>query len=181
MYDTEVRKYKFWRGCRTIAELKGHAVKMFLRGTCLFSPRSLGKGIWSWTKSRQRTARKVGLWKNTSDSKSGAMALRIGRVCPWTGLSRYGSDNLSTRPDVLQWTGLRPLQWRHNERDGVSNQRRLDCLHNCLFGRRSKKTSKLRVTGLCEGNPSVTGDSPHKGTVTRKVFPFDYVVMQRSI
>ena len=48
------------------------------------------------------------------------------------------------------------LQWRHNEHDGVSNHRRLDCLLNRLFGRRSKKTSKLRVNGLCEGNPSVT-------------------------
>ena len=37
--------------------------------------------------------------------------------------------------------------------------------------RRSKKTSKFRVTGLCEGN------SPHKGTVTRKMFPFDDVIM----
>ena len=52
------------------------------------------------------------------------------------------------------------LQWRLNERDGVSNHRRLDCLLNRLFGRRSKKTSKLRVTGLCEGNPPVTGGFP---------------------
>ena len=29
-----------------------------------------------------------------------------------------------------------------------------------LFRRRSKKTSKLRVTGLCEGNSSVTGEFP---------------------
>ena len=49
------------------------------------------------------------------------------------------------------------LQWRHNERHGVSNPRRNDCLLNRLFRRRSKKTSKLRVTGLCEGNPTVTG------------------------
>ena len=48
------------------------------------------------------------------------------------------------------------LQWRHNERDGVSNQHRLDCLLNRLFRRRPKKTSKLRVTGLCDGNPPVT-------------------------
>ena len=44
------------------------------------------------------------------------------------------------------------LLWRHNERDGLSNHRRLDCLINRLFRCRSKKTSKLRVTGLCEGN-----------------------------
>ena len=30
----------------------------------------------------------------------------------------------------------------------------------CLFRRSSKKTSKLRVTGLCEGNSPVTGEFP---------------------
>ena len=33
---------------------------------------------------------------------------------------------------------------------------RLDCLRNRLFRRTSKKTSKLRVTGPCAGNPPVT-------------------------
>ena len=50
------------------------------------------------------------------------------------------------------------------------------CLLHRLFMHRSKKTSKLRVTGLCEGNSPVTGESPHKGPVTRKVFPFDDVI-----
>ena len=35
-----------------------------------------------------------------------------------------------------------------------------DCLLNRLFRRRSKKTSKLRVIGLCEGNSPVTGEFP---------------------
>ena len=48
------------------------------------------------------------------------------------------------------------LQWPYNERDGISNDRRLDSLLNCLLRRRLKKTSKLRITGLCEGNPLVT-------------------------
>ena len=43
--------------------------------------------------------------------------------------------------------------------------------------RRSKKTSKLRVTGLCVGNSPVTVNSSHKGPVTRKMFPFDDVIM----
>ena len=63
-----------------------------------------------------------------------------------------------------------PLQWRHNERDGVSNHQPHDCLLNRLFGRRSKKTSKLCVTGLCAGNSPGPVNSPHKGTVTRKCF-----------
>ena len=42
----------------------------------------------------------------------------------------------------------------------------------------SKKTSKLRVTGLCVGNSPGPVNSPHKGPVTRKMFPFDDVIMQ---
>ena len=49
-----------------------------------------------------------------------------------------------------------PLQWRHNERDGVSNHRRLHCLLNPLLRHISKKTSKLRVIGLCDGEPRAT-------------------------
>ena len=51
-----------------------------------------------------------------------------------------------------------PLQWRHNERHGASNHCHLNRLLNRLVRRR--KISKLRVTGLCEGNPSVTGGFP---------------------
>ena len=52
------------------------------------------------------------------------------------------------------------LQWRHNERDSVSNHQPHDCLLNRLFRRRSKKISKLRATGLYEGNSPVTGEFP---------------------
>ena len=53
-----------------------------------------------------------------------------------------------------------PLQWCHNEYDGVSNYRRLYCLLSRLFRRGSKKTSKLHVTGLCAENSPVTGEFP---------------------
>ena len=52
------------------------------------------------------------------------------------------------------------LEWPHNGPDGVSNHQRLHCLHSRLFRRRSKKIPKLRVTGLCEGNPPVIGGFP---------------------
>ena len=51
-----------------------------------------------------------------------------------------------------------PLQWRHNGCESVPNQQPHDCLLKCLFRRKSKKTSKPRVTGLCEGNSTVTGE-----------------------
>ena len=65
-----------------------------------------------------------------------------------------------------------PLQWRHNERDGVSNHQPHNYLLNRLFMHRSKNKWKFSVTGLCEGN-----SSPHKGPVTRKMFPFDDIIM----
>ena len=60
----------------------------------------------------------------------------------------------------MGYTMVIALQWRHNERDGVSNHWRLECLLNRLFRRRSKEKSKLRVTDLCEGNPPVTSGFP---------------------
>ena len=89
----------------------------------------------------------------------------------------YGSRMLY--PIFAQPFQAQALRWRHNERDGVSNRRRFDYLLN-LFRYRSKKTSKLRVTGLCEGNSPVTGEFPHKGPVTRKIFPFDDVIVERD-
>ena len=64
------------------------------------------------------------------------------------------------------------LLWRHNEHDGVSNHQPNDCLLNRSFRRRSRKTSKLRVTGRRPVN------SPHKWPVTRKMFPFNDVIMK---
>ena len=76
------------------------------------------------------------------------------------------------------------LQWRHNDHDGVSNYQPHGCLLNRSFRRRSKKTSKLRVTGLCGGGGGGGGgnspgpvNSPHKAPVTRKMVPFDDVIM----
>ena len=69
------------------------------------------------------------------------------------------------------------FHWRYNDHDGVSNHQPHDCLLNCWFGRRLKKTSKLRVTCLCAGNSPGPMNSPHKEPVTRKMFPFDDVIM----
>ena len=70
------------------------------------------------------------------------------------------------------------LQWRHNGRNSVSNHQPYDCLLNRLFRRRSKKTSKLCVTGLCvRGLHRGQVNSPHKWPATRKMFSFDDVIM----
>ena len=53
-----------------------------------------------------------------------------------------------------------PLHWRLNALDGASNYWRHDYLPNRLFTRRSRRTSKLRATVLCEGNSPITGKFP---------------------
>ena len=72
---------------------------------------------------------------------------------------------------------IMPLRWRHNGRDSLSNHHPHDCLLNRLFRRRSKKTSKLRVTGLCAGNSPGTGEFPTQMASNAENFPFDVVIM----
>ena len=57
------------------------------------------------------------------------------------------------------------------------NHQPYDCLLNRLFRRRSKKTSKLRVTGLCAGNSPGTGEFPAQMASNADMFPFDDVIM----
>ena len=88
-------------------------------------------------------------------------------TCRW--LTVVQTKNKSVHP------GIKALQWRHNGCDGVSNHKLHNFLPIRLFRRRSKKTAKLRVTGLCARNSPV--NSPHKGPVSRKMFPFDDVII----
>ena len=91
-------------------------------------------------------------------------------LCCWIVFSAVYSLDVTSQ-------AVFPLQWCHNDHDGVSNHQPHDCLLNRLFRRRSKKTSKLRVTGLCVGNSPGPVNSPHKGPITRKRCPFDDVIM----
>ena len=61
--------------------------------------------------------------------------------------------------DLYCWWSQGTLRW-HNGYDSLSNHQPLDCLLNLLFRCRSKKTSKLRVTGLWARNSPVTGEFP---------------------
>ena len=74
-------------------------------------------------------------------------------------------------------SGPLALQLRHNGQDGISNYQSLNCLF--LVRHRSKKTSKLHVTGLCEGNPLMTGGFPSQREMW-KMFSFDDVIMESS-
>ena len=70
----------------------------------------------------------------------------------------FRMDFLSLSP--VSRVPFQSLPWCHNGRDGVSNHQPYDSLLNCLFRRRSKKISKLCITGLCEGNSPVTCKFP---------------------
>ena len=79
-------------------------------------------------------------------------------VCQWRPTQVCRLSDCATYYTYLDT--LTTLHWRHNERHGVSNHHPHDHLLNCLFRRRSKKTSKLSVTGRCSGNSPVTGEFP---------------------
>ena len=66
---------------------------------------------------------------------------------------------LNSQPSVCVIRS-KSLQWRHNGCDNVWNHQPYYRSLNRLFRRRSKETSKLRVTGLCEGNSPGTGEFP---------------------
>ena len=74
-------------------------------------------------------------------------------------------------------TQIKTLQWRQNGPDGVSDHQPHVCLLIRLFRRRSKKTSKLRVTGLCVGNSPVTGEFPAQMASNAEKIQFDDIIM----
>ena len=88
-----------------------------------------------------------------------------GKFCSWWSTQQLrGTDGsaISWPPweYVSYWCYPTPLQWHHDGHNDISNHQPHDCLLYRLFRHRSKKTSKLCVTGLCEGNSPVTCEFP---------------------
>ena len=54
----------------------------------------------------------------------------------------------------------------------------LTIVYSTVYSEADKKTSKLRVNGLCAENSPETGECPHKWPITRKMFPFDDVIIR---
>ena len=81
------------------------------------------------------------------------------------------------------------VSYRHNGLDSVSNHQHHDCLLKRLFRRRSKKTSKLHVTGLCAGNLPETGEFPtQRASNTKNVWwrhheagPSDALIVKQEL
>ena len=69
------------------------------------------------------------------------------------------------------------VQWRHNEKDGVSNHNvSIIYLAICSGADQRKQPSSMSLAFVM-GIHRWSVDSPHKGPVTRKMFPFDDVTM----
>ena len=82
----------------------------------------------------------------------------VSLICFNTCLGQKSNTRLLlTLWQIWHYHEIYTLQRRHNGRDGVPIHQH-HCLLNRLFRCRSKKTSKLRVIGLCAGNSPVTGD-----------------------
>ena len=63
------------------------------------------------------------------------------------------------------------LLWRHNGRDGVSS-------HSTVYsGPEQRKNQSFASLAFVRGIHRSPVNSPHKGPVTRKMFPFDDVIM----
>ena len=77
----------------------------------------------------------------------------------------------------------RSLLWRHDERDGVSNHQLHDCYSNVYYnwGADQRKHQSSASLAFVRGIHRSPVNSPYKGPVTRKMFPFDDIIMYRAI
>ena len=71
-------------------------------------------------------------------------------------------------PCSIRWD--KALQWRHNERDAISNHRNLDCLLNHLFRLRQRKHQSFASLPFVRRIHRWPTNSRHKGPETRKCF-----------
>ena len=84
---------------------------------------------------------------------------------------RFNVNPLKT--ERLAW---HPLQWRHNRRDGVSITS-LTIVYSGADQRKHQCSASLAFVRWIHQWPV---NSPHKGSVTRKMLPFDDVVMRKA-
>ena len=99
----------------------------------------------------------IGLFRHSTHSHCHSNPFRCCNFTTTELICSIASSMELSGPMHVQQHGYWPfwpfsLQWRHNERDSVSNRQLHDRLLNRLFRHRLKKTSKLRVTGLYAGN-----------------------------
>ena len=125
---------------------------------------------------RIESVKRSPVFASYSETLSGLSSIRAYRQqARFTEKADWLLDN-STKTYFLVFTSNRygfSLQWRHNGCDSVSNRQPHDSLLNRLFRHRSKKTPLALVRGIHRGPVN----SPYKWSFTRKMFPFDDVIM----
>ena len=84
------------------------------------------------------------------------------------------------RPDDI----LSAVQWRHNEHDGVSNPSLTSVYSTVHSRRKSKNQDTYQIKrqssaslAFVRGNSRSPVNAPHKGPLTRKMLPFNDVIM----
>ena len=92
--------------------------------------------------------------------------IMLGTSCD---IDRYITNNCLIMVDTLRIITVTHL------RHGIATHRQTDCLLKIWFLLTTTQTSKIYVTDLREGSPSM--DSLHKGTVIRIERPYHCVIM----
>ena len=77
--------------------------------------------------------------------------------------------------------GISTLQWRHNERNGVSITSPTIVQSTVYSGAVQRKHQSFASLAFVQGIHRWPVNSPHKGPVTRKMFPFDDVIMSWAV
>ena len=76
-------------------------------------------------------------------------------------ISNFG---MYTQTQINKWEAwiihVKPLQWRHNGHDGVSNHQPRHCLCSRIFRRKSKKNQSSALLSLCAWNSPAIGEFP---------------------
>ena len=90
----------------------------------------------------------------------------------------YKADNCKLPLALILYS----LQWRHNERLGVSNNPASRLFTQPFIqGADQRKRQSSAWLAFVRGIHRWPVNSPHKGPVTRKVFPFDDVIMLSEV
>ena len=84
---------------------------------------------------------------------------------------------LTGEPFVNIIYAINPLQWCHNGRDCFSNYQRLDCLLILCSGADHRKHQSFASLAFVRWIHRWPVNSPHKGPETRKMLPFDDIIM----
>ena len=96
----------------------------------------------------------------------------------YSAINLYYNDGLTELNLVLDKTSTnQALQWRHNGGDGVSNHRCVGVCSTVCSSAYQRKHQRSASLAYVRGIHRWSVNSPHKGPVTWKMFPFDDVII----